>query len=59
MSIIDAVKDVLEKNGGPIDSDDTTDGRDYVMVRRLDFDALAKAFLDYKDRQHQLEPLFD
>jgi hypothetical protein len=33
----------LKENGGPIDSSDTIDFVDYVMVRRVDFEALETA----------------
>lgn len=33
----------LKENGGPIDSSDTIDFVDYVIVRRVDFEALETA----------------
>lgn len=38
-----AARSCLEKNGGPIDAEETRDGQAYVMVRRVDFDALEVA----------------
>ena len=35
------IHSVLHNNGGPIDAGSTVDGKDYVMVLRSDFDALA------------------
>ena len=35
------IQSVLHNNGGPIDAGSTVDGKDYVMVLRSDFDALA------------------
>lgn len=39
-----AAKECLKNNGGPIDADDTVDGQAYIMVRRVDFDALEAAW---------------
>jgi hypothetical protein len=36
-------KCMVKTNGGPIDAEDTDDGKAYVMVLREEFDALCKA----------------
>ena len=41
MTLEQMVKQLLERNGGPVDGDTTVDGHGYVLVRREDFDALA------------------
>lgn len=40
--LFEAAKGVLDRNGGPIDGNETDDGNEYVMVRRSDFDRLEK-----------------
>lgn len=54
-ALADIAKSILENNGGPIDAEDgTTDGKDYVMVLRSDFDELQRSLAG---KQHLRGPV--
>jgi hypothetical protein len=42
---------MMETNGGPIDAEDTTDGKDYVMVTRAVFDAFEQEYKQWEAAQ--------
>ena len=51
-----AVLEMFENNGGPIDGFNTSDGKDYVMVLREDFERLETMVKETEVKETEVKP---